>query len=217
MRKMNRKSHDNRVSKPDNNKNNNNDLGSQAKDEKENNTRAPPEVFDSSKYDAMNDMTKGASSLELTDRNAIIELQKKDALRPEEIQNRSLTASGSDNSEIAAPPNDSALNPILTEERARTIREIKDEETTKIPSDIAVQNRQENEQDVKAIDHRFRRDFYYQDTSITQAWTDAAIRQYTEMTNVGMELYSQFLRNATDVTYAWFKLWVQTSWQHRQE
>jgi hypothetical protein len=199
MREINLESNDNQVSKPENV-----DMGLQAKPEK---TNIPTtEVFDSSRYDAMNDLTKGASTSTLTDKNAAVELQKKKPLKPEEIGNNSIITSPMENN-TTAPSGNSGLNPMLVEERARTMREMKKEDTSEVSS--TNQNIRESPQEVNVMDHGLRSD--PQDNSIIPVWTNAVMHHYAETIDVGMKLYSEFLTNASEVTYSWFKLWFQNS------
>jgi hypothetical protein len=74
----------------------------------------PPEVFDSSKYDSMSDLTKNASD-QLSDTKAIADLQKKEPLNPENIDNKSISS--------ANTSTEAKIRPMIMEEQARTIRE----------------------------------------------------------------------------------------------
>jgi hypothetical protein len=78
----------------------------------------PPEVFDSSKYDSMSDLTKNAPD-QLSDRQAIVDLQKKEPLNPENIDNKSISA--------ANTPTEEKTSSMIIEEQARTIREAAEE------------------------------------------------------------------------------------------
>lgn len=82
------------------------------------NANPPPEVFDSSKYDSMSDLTKNASD-QLSDTKAILGLQKKEPLNPENIDNKSISA--------ANASTEAKISPMIIEEQARTIREANEE------------------------------------------------------------------------------------------
>ena len=94
----------------------------------------PKEVFDSSKYDAMSDMTKG-SNLETKNVQTLSDTgQTAKGLRSEEIKNelittpreeRGQTPDISDNTTTATET--SRITPMSFEERARTIREVNEE------------------------------------------------------------------------------------------
>jgi ferritin-like metal-binding protein YciE len=100
------------------------------------------EVFDSSKYNAMSDMTKG-SNMETINAETLADAQQATiGMKPERINNKSITnkttttASESSSSTIAAKEEEAAVTPKITpkitpmivEERARTIREVNEEE-----------------------------------------------------------------------------------------
>ena len=94
----------------------------------------PKKVFDSSKYDAMSDMTKG-SNLETKNVQTLSDTgQSTKGLRSEEIKNELLTTPReergqtpdiSDNTTTATET--SRITPMSFEERARTIREVNEE------------------------------------------------------------------------------------------
>jgi len=88
----------------------------------------PKDVFDSSKYNAMNDMNKG-SNLETKNVEALVDTQRtKNSMKPEQIDNKSITTTGAATSAVeeeAAPK----ITPMMVEERARTIRELNEERT----------------------------------------------------------------------------------------
>lgn len=135
----------------------------------------PGEVFDSSRYDAMSDMTKGASADRLADEQAVMDLQKKERMDPKDIGNESLAGEGA-----AA-----RINPMVAEERARTIREINEEK----PIEMQPQTERETFPD----------------------WTEAMARQYAEMSAAGIEMYSQFLKSAADTAQMWFRMWLPST------
>jgi hypothetical protein len=134
----------------------------------------PGEIFDSSRYDAMSDMTKGASVNRLADEQAVMDLQKKERMDPKEIGNKSMAAQGTEST--------AKINPMVAEERARTIREINEEKL------IEMQPQAERE--------------------TFPDWTEVMARQYAEMSAAGIELYSQFLKSAADATMMWFRIWL---------
>lgn len=86
----------------------------------------PKEVFDSSKYNAMSDMTKG-SNLETKSVETLADAQgTKNSMKPEQIDNKSITttaATAASREEITQE-----ITPMMVEERARTIREVNEEE-----------------------------------------------------------------------------------------
>jgi hypothetical protein len=90
----------------------------------------PKEVFDSSKYNAMSDMTKG-SNRETKNVKTLADTQRiTNSMKPEQIDNKSITktattAAASAEEEEITPK----ITPMMVEERARTIREVKEEET----------------------------------------------------------------------------------------
>lgn len=93
--------------------------------------RIPPkEVFDSSKYNAMSDMTKG-SNRETRNVETLAETQQgTNSMKSEPIDNESImrttTASASSSSiEEQVTPK---ITPMMVEERARTIREVNEQE-----------------------------------------------------------------------------------------
>jgi len=117
--------------------------GATGKDDKDNNGNSvimdadrtgPEEVFDSSKYDAMSDLTKEsnleAKSVEiLSDRGPTT-----NDLRPEEIKNELITTPIKGRGQISDISNNtttatetSRITPMTFEERARTIREVNEE------------------------------------------------------------------------------------------
>jgi ferritin-like metal-binding protein YciE len=97
------------------------------------------EVFDSSKYNAMSDMTKG-SNMETINAETLADAQQATiGMKPERNNNKSITnkttttASESSSSGIAAKEEEAAavtpkITPMIVEERARTIREVNEEE-----------------------------------------------------------------------------------------
>jgi hypothetical protein len=140
-----------------------------------------PEVFDSSRYDSMSDKTRGSSN-QLPDPQAMIDVQKKELIKPEDIGNGSIAP--------ASTPAAARVNPMVAEERARTIREINEEETP-------MPGLPEGE-DVKVVEHH-------------GTWNYAS--QYAEMVNSGMELYSEFVKNATEMMDSWLRLWYPSKQQ----
>lgn len=108
--------------------------GSAGKDTRDNNSAAdyaarihPKEVFDSSKYNAMSDMSKGAK-LETKNVEALADTRRtRNNVKAEKIDNKSITTTGAASSsavEEAMPK----INPMMVEERARTIGEVNEEE-----------------------------------------------------------------------------------------
>jgi hypothetical protein len=147
-----------------------------AQDEK----KPHPEVFDSSKYDSMSDMVRSSQADRLSDAQAMIDVQKKEPIKPEDIGNRSI-----------APENVLAaakVNPMVAEERARTIREI-NEEGTPMPGS-------QEDQDVSVVEHY----------GTEPVWAEYA-NQYAEMVNAGMAFYAEFVKNATEMMDSWLRLW----------
>jgi ferritin-like metal-binding protein YciE len=108
--------------------------GSAGKDTIDNNNSAadyaahahPKEVFDSSKYNAMSDMSKGAN-LETKNVETLADTQRtRNNVKPEQIDNKSVTTTGTATSTVEeAMPK---ITPMMVEERARTIREVNEEE-----------------------------------------------------------------------------------------
>ncbi|HEX6282043.1 MAG TPA: hypothetical protein VFZ67_07420 [Nitrososphaera sp.] len=93
----------------------------------------PKEVFDSSKYNAMSDMTKG-SNRETKNVETLADTHRiTDSMKPEQIDNKSITTTAATASSSAAVEEEEEItpriNPMMVEERARTIREVKEEET----------------------------------------------------------------------------------------
>ncbi len=92
----------------------------------------PKEVFDSSKYNAMSDMTKG-SNRETKNVETLADTHRiTDSMKPEQIDNKSITTRAATASSSAAVEEEEItprINPMMVEERARTIREVKEEET----------------------------------------------------------------------------------------
>lgn len=89
----------------------------------------PKEVFDFSKYNAMSDMTKG-SNRETRNVETLADVQQAtNSIKPEPIDNESITrtttASASSSSIEEVTPK---ITPMMVEERARTIREVNEEE-----------------------------------------------------------------------------------------
>jgi hypothetical protein len=142
-----------------------------------------PEVFDSSRYDSMSDMT-GGSPDRLPDAQAMIDVQKKEPIRPEDVGNRSISSAGA--------PAAARVNPMVAEERARTIREI-NEEATPIPGSP-------EGQEVKVVEHY----------GTVPGWAEYA-SQYAEMVNAGMAFYAEFVKNATEIMDSWLRLWYPGS------
>jgi ferritin-like metal-binding protein YciE len=107
--------------------------GSAGKDTIDNNSAAdyaahahPKEVFDSSKYNAMSDMSKGAN-LETKNVETLADTQRtRNNVKPEQIDNKSVTTTGTATSTVEeAMPK---ITPMMVEERARTIGEVNEEE-----------------------------------------------------------------------------------------
>jgi hypothetical protein len=96
----------------------------------------PKEVFDSSKYDAMSDMTKG-SNRETKNVETLADAQRiTNSMKPEHIDNKSITTTAATASSSVAEEEEGEegeitpkITPMMVEERARTIREVKEEET----------------------------------------------------------------------------------------
>ena len=107
--------------------------GSARKDSIDNNSAAdyaarihPKEVFDSSKYNAMSDMSKG-ENLETKNVETLAHTQRtRNNVKPEQIDNKSITTTDAATSAVEeAMPK---ITPMMVEERARTIREVNKEE-----------------------------------------------------------------------------------------
>ena len=148
--------------------------------------KLPAEVFDSSKYDAMDDMTKGASAKQLSDMQAAIDVQTQEPLKPEDISNKSLTSQ--------TGTSGARVNPMIPEERARTIREMK-EDASPAP-DIESHSKQADE-NAKLLEPK---DYDYS----MPDW-GAVMRQYVQMANMGLEFYSIFAKNSAQVMNSWWK------------
>jgi ferritin-like metal-binding protein YciE len=92
----------------------------------------PKEVFDSSKYNAMSDMSKG-SNLETKNVEALADTQRtKNSMKPEQIDNKSITTTGAATSAVEEEEEEEAapkITPMMVEERAITIRELNEERT----------------------------------------------------------------------------------------
>ncbi len=95
----------------------------------------PKEVFDSSKYDSMSDMTKG-SNLETKNVETLSNTgQETKGLRSEEIKNELITTPREervqtpDISDNTTATDTSRITPMTFEERARTIREVNEEKS----------------------------------------------------------------------------------------
>jgi ferritin-like metal-binding protein YciE len=87
------------------------------------------EVFDSSKYNAMSDMSKG-SNLETQNVEALADTQRtKNSIKPEQIDNKSITTTGAATSAVEEEGAAPKITPMMVEERARTIRELNEEGT----------------------------------------------------------------------------------------
>lgn len=95
--------------------------------------RIPPkEVFDSSKYNAMSDMTKG-SNRETRNVETLAETQQAtNSMKSEPLDNESImrttTASASSSSSSIEEQVTPKITPMMVEERARTIREVNEQE-----------------------------------------------------------------------------------------
>ena len=95
----------------------------------------PKEVFDSSKYNAMSDMTNG-SNLETRHVETLSDTGRatKD-LRSEEVKNELITTPNEergqtpDTSDNTTATETSRITPMTVEERARTIREVNEEKS----------------------------------------------------------------------------------------
>jgi ferritin-like metal-binding protein YciE len=108
--------------------------GAAGKDSTDNNSTGdyasrihPREVFDSSKYNAMSDMKKGAN-LETKNVEALADTQRTaNSMKPKQIDNKSVTTTGAATSAVEkeAMPR---ITPMMVEERARTIRKVNEEE-----------------------------------------------------------------------------------------
>jgi hypothetical protein len=89
----------------------------------------PKEVFDSSKYNAMSDMSKG-SNLETKNVEALADTQRtKNSMKPEQIDNKSITTTGAATSAVEEEEAAPKITPMMVEERAITIRELNEERT----------------------------------------------------------------------------------------
>ncbi len=92
----------------------------------------PKEVFDSSKYDAMTDMTKG-SNFEAKDARAFARRERIiNSVKPEHINNEEIVRTTSDSVASSLTSDEdiakSKITAMVVEERARTIREVKEDE-----------------------------------------------------------------------------------------
>lgn len=89
----------------------------------------PKEVFDSSKYNAMSDMTKG-SNLETKSVETLADAQgAKNSMKAEQIDNESITTTAATASASSGEEITQEITPMMVEERARTIRgEVNEEE-----------------------------------------------------------------------------------------
>jgi ferritin-like metal-binding protein YciE len=86
------------------------------------------EVFDSSKYNAMSDMTKG-SNIETKNVETLANTQRAtNSMKPEQIDNESITTIVATGSSAAIGEETPKITPMMVEERARTIREVNEEE-----------------------------------------------------------------------------------------
>lgn len=104
----------------------------------------PKEVFDSSKYNAMGDMTKG-SNLETKKVETLADAQEAtSSMNPEQIDDESITTTAA-TAAASGEKVTSKITPMMVEERARTIREIKEEEvhqhlSSSTPSSLSYQS-----------------------------------------------------------------------------
>ena len=184
-----------------------------------NNQQPRKEVFDSSRYDVMGDMAKGASTDQFFNKQAMTDVQKNEPLKAEEIENKSLTTAASTVSSIISASSDTKINPLISEERARTIREIIKEETP--AADDAKQSMQEEGEDVKVIE---RGGYNYNNNSISdfiKSMTQYSLllyasaftnpHRYAQMMNAGVEICSQFTRNSIDMIDLWLRSFYR-SW-----
>ncbi|HEY6757143.1 MAG TPA: DUF892 family protein [Nitrososphaera sp.] len=86
----------------------------------------PNEVFDSSKYNAMSEMSKG-SNLETKNVEPLAGTQRTtNSMKPEQIDNKSITRTDATTS--AGEETTPKITPMIVEERARTIKEVNEEE-----------------------------------------------------------------------------------------
>ena len=198
--------------------NNNNTEGKEVAKQKQ---QQPKEVFDSSKYEAMSDMTKGATTGGLHDKEAITDLQSKERLNPGEISNDSITTTQT-TATLDNPPAQT-INPMIVEERARTIREAHEDvkqSQSAPPPQATDRSVQESREDAKATEEE-REGYGY---NFMANWIEAMARypffaanamfilprQYVEMMNAGMEMYSQFMKGAMDAMEPWFRPFQRT-------
>lgn len=89
----------------------------------------PKEVFDSSKYNAMSDMTKGSNREPRNVETLAYAQQATNSIKPEPIDNESITRATT--ASVAAASIEEVtpkITPMMVEERARTIREVNEEE-----------------------------------------------------------------------------------------
>lgn len=86
----------------------------------------PNEVFDSSKYNAMSEMSKG-SNLETKNVEPLSGTQRTtNSMKPKQIDNKSITRTAAATS--AVEETTPKITPMIVEERARTIKEVNEEE-----------------------------------------------------------------------------------------
>ena len=86
----------------------------------------PNEVFDSSKYNAMSEMSKG-SNLETKNVEPLAGTQRTtNSMKPKQIDNKSITRTDATTS--AGEETTPKITPMIVKERARTIKEVNEEE-----------------------------------------------------------------------------------------
>jgi hypothetical protein len=161
------------------------------------------EVFDSSRYDAMDNMTKGATTTNQLpgEQQAVTGVRTKELLNPREIKNEAKAVG--DNT---PKPSDAKIDPMMTEEEsARTMREMHQEISSSPPSPPPDAGMEENAQqgEVRVIEQKSKGYGYNE----IPGWPEDVMRQYVEMVTAGMRLYSQLLESSTDTVRLWLAAW----------
>lgn len=118
----------------------------------------PKEVFDSSKYNAMSDMTKG-SNLQTKNVETLSDTRRAaKSLRPEQIENKSIKTTGEGGGRAVADtavntiaPETPKITPMLVEERSRTIRDVNEEEIRQHSSSSALSEPYQSRKEEKFV------------------------------------------------------------------
>jgi hypothetical protein len=157
-----------------------------------------PEVFDSSRYNAMVEIKESASIQEKDMKESRSTIEKKEPRRTEMVNTETI-----DNNVNSVP----AINPIIQEQQASIVRESKEDEVTKTGITISDYKNVQNKESYRKQENLNYPNIFTTSIGLWQNYTMAWIVTYNE-----------FVRNTGRMAEYWFHLfWNPSSAKEERE